>query len=114
MKITPPNPALASLASTLSKWVADERLAALCAEWSQYWAGTCPHKPEGNTGKGMPQKDSDFHVFSECLACVKMGWAGKSEFHAERLFRRMKSSPVLDKFPTRPDFNIPQVRDGKI
>lgn len=114
MAISPPNKSLSELASTLSKWVADERIGALCAEWSAYWAGERPEKPEGKIGLGVPRKDSDFQAFSDAFFCVKMGLASRSEFHAERVFRKMRTGPVLDKFPTQPVFNVPQARDGKM
>jgi len=112
MKNLPPNPALAELAQTLADWVSEEALKSQCAQWAAYWIGE-REKPTGKTGYGQPLKDSDFHVFSDALACVKMGWASKSEFHAERVARRTRANPVLDKFPTAARVGVPQVRDGK-
>ena len=114
MKNIPPDPALSALATALSEWVADKYLKGDCDVWAEYWAGTREEKPTSRTNMGVPRKDSDFHVFSDALACVKMGWASKAEFHSERVFRRMRANPVLDKFPTAARVGVPQVRDGKM
>lgn len=113
MKHTPPNADLSALATLLASWLHDGFLKGDCEVWSAYWAGKRAEKPRNRTGLGQPRKDSDFHVFSEALACVKFGWEARAAYHTERVERRMKKTPVLEKFPLAARVGVPQVRTGK-
>lgn len=106
------SPSLAFLAFTLSTWVEGER-AAYCQAWAAYWGGTGNKPGKLDAGGGVPRKDSDYHVFSDALACVKFGWEGKAAAHLARVQMRMKATPLLNKFPVAARVGTPQPRDGK-
>ena len=112
MKRTPPNHALAELAARLSAWVVPGELQAYCSAWAAYWNGEC-EKPGKGPANGQPLKDSAFDVYCNALACVKFGWEDKADSHLKRVNLRMKSTPVLRKFPLAARVGTPQVRDGK-
>ena len=112
MRRTPPSHALSELAALLSVWVAPSELQADCSAWAAYWKGE-GDKPGKGPANGVPLKDSDYHVFSEALACVKFGWERKADAHLERVNRRMKSTPVLTRFPLAARVGTPQPRAGK-
>jgi len=103
---------LSRLAALLSTWVEGER-AEYCKAWAEYWKSETAEKPGKGVGVGTPRKDSDYHVYSEALACVTFGWEGRASLHIERVQRRMRTTPVLRKFPLAARAGVPQVRDGK-
>jgi hypothetical protein len=107
----PPCYSLEILAAALSAWVEGEH-AAYCKDWATYWEGK-GEKPGKGPAIGQPLKDSDAHVYSEALACVKFGWKGRAHAHLERVKRRMKTTPLLTKFPLAARVGVPQVWDGK-
>lgn len=107
------SPKLSALATLLASWLHPSTLQDDCIALEQYWKGERHEKPVAYSKLGVPRKDSDFHVFSEALACVRYGWEGKADQHTERVKRRMKNTPILIKFPLAARVGVPQVRDGK-
>ena len=105
------NKQLAHLAAVLSTWV-DGELADYAMQWAAYRAGTGDNPGRGPY-IGNPMKDSDYYVFTEALACVRFGWAGKAEAHLARVGLRMKYHPKITHFMIVPAAVIPQVRTGK-
>ena len=102
--------ALSSLASLLSTWVDGER-SEYCLAWAKYYKEG-GEKP-GKSGDKPALKDSDYFVYQESLACVRFGWASKAHLHAERVERRMRQTPKLEKFPAGRVWSIPQPWGGK-
>lgn len=102
---------LAFLAFRLSQWVEGER-ADYCKAWAAYYAGE-GDKPGRGPANGVPLKDSAFDVYCNALACVKFGWEDKANSHLERVNRRIKSTPVLTRFPLAARVGTPQPRVGK-
>lgn len=104
---------LARLANILSTWVeVGSEHYEYCRAWADYWIGD-REMPGKGIATGTPRKDSDFHVYSDALACVTFGWSGRVSYHIERVQRRMRENPLLDKFPLAARVGVPQVREGK-
>jgi hypothetical protein len=105
------NTNLAHLAYVLSTWV-DGDLSTYAIAWASYRAGT-GELPGPGPSIGNPVRDSDYWVFTEAMACVRFGWAGKAEAHLNRVEFRMKYTPKITRFSIVPIPVIPQVRTGR-
>ena len=102
--------ALANLAVLLSIWVEGDRRE-YCLSWARYYREG-GEKP-GKSGDKPALKDSDYFVYQEALECVRFGWSSIAHQHAERVERRMRQTPKLEKFPAGRVWSIPQPWDGK-